>query len=424
MRKTILITGFAILLLSGSLNAQLNLNWSSSFSPAWSNGALSRTASNIGGSNINCTATVSITGPGAFVQALGSSGSQTPTVTGATFTIPGTGNRLQITTNYNQNTSYTTVVLSFSSTATNVFFRIVDIDKSASASTTYFDRVTVTGNNGASTINPSLSKYSNTDPNFLVVSGNVAHVNTTSGQAGNTASDAGDQRGTIDVNFGTAVLNSVTIRYDNAAGADNNPDAQAIAIGAVSFSQVTLPVSLTDFSAHRQNQDVVLNWITTQEYNSASFEIERSNGSNSWQKIGELTAAGFSNAALNYSFRDINPAGAILLYRLKQLDIDGHFKYSGIVRIAAKGSGPALTVYPNPFHDQVNISFRSASQQTITIGLSDIKGSTIKTLTRNIFPGDNNIPVTGLSDLPAGIYYVSVYDATGNIIGRSKILRD
>src|SRR5215813_12150879 len=102
MRKTLLFAGIILLCLTfltpSTGNAQL-LNWLSSYIPAWSNGNTSGTANNVGSSGINCTTSFSISG-GSFVQALGSSGSPTPTVSGATFTIPGSTNRMQVTTNF------------------------------------------------------------------------------------------------------------------------------------------------------------------------------------------------------------------------------------------------------------------------------------------------------------------------------------
>lgn len=423
MRKTILITGLACLCLIQS-KAQINLNWNSSFSPAWSNGATSRTATNIGGNSINCTVAVSMTGPGAFQQAAGNSGAQTPTVNGGMFSIPGSSGNLHITTNYSQNTSYTTVVISFTAMTTNLILRIGDIDKNDATSTTYFDRVTVTGSNGSTSFNPTISKYDAvTDPNFLVISGNRVNVNTTSGQAGNTNTDATDQRGTVDVDFGSSVLNSVTIVYDNAPGANNNPSNQAIAIGLVSFNQSTLPVQLTDFSGFRKNNDVELNWKTAQEFNSAYFDVERNTG-NLWEKIGSVTAAGFSSTEQQYRFTDSNPRGNLLLYRLRQVDQDNHSKYSNVVRISTASSQTDLQVYPNPFRDQISVGFNSAAPQNISILITDLSGKTIQSYNRQVVTGNNNIHLTGLAQLPKGIYHLLIRDESGTITGNTKILRE
>jgi hypothetical protein len=421
MRKPILIAGIALLFLNS--NAQTNLNWASSFIPTWSDGNTSGTASNVGGSGINCTATATMVGGGSFTLALGGSGAQTPTVAGATFTVPGTTNRLQVTPNFTSNTSYVDIVLTFTSFATNVSFKIVDIDKNNFNSTTYFDRVTVTGSNGTTTYNATLSKYdATTDPNFLIISGNVANVNTTSGLGDNTASDATDQRGTVNVSFGSTVLNSITIRYDNAPGANSNPAAQAIAIGSVSFNSSTLPVSLLDFSGHKQLQNVLLNWSTQQEINAASFDIERNNGS-SWETIGNVAARGNTNAISNYTYTDINPQGSILLYRLKQIDIDANFKYSNIIRIAAKGTMD-ITSYPNPFTSQVNLSISSATNQQVSASLYDAAGKRVQSELKNIYAGSNSFAITGLDRLTKGMYYLEIKDINGELLARTKLIKD
>jgi hypothetical protein len=424
MKNRKLMTGIVLCLICTKLHSQYNLDWLSSFSPIWSNGSLSGSANNVNGSSINCNTTVTLNGGGVFVPALGSSGAITPTVSGAVFTVPGATNRLQVTPNYTNNSSYTNIVLSFSSQVTNVTFRIVDIDKANATSTTYYDRVTVTGTDGSSTFNPTITKYdATTDPNFLVISGNTASVNTTSGQSGNCASDASDQRGTVTVNFGSVTINSVTIRYDNAPGANANPAAQSIAVGQVSFQQSTLPVTLTDFNGHWQANDVILNWSTSHEFNSSVFEIERSKGDNNWGKIGTVTAAGFSNNARNYSFRDVNPPGSQLFYRLKQVDIDNNFKYSTIVRISRKTFEAGINVYPNPFQDKVNITLHSRSVQTITLTLTDITGKVVRTETKKVFIGENNILLGELEKASKGIYIITVRDDNGEIIGVQKISR-
>ncbi|MEI2738224.1 MAG: T9SS type A sorting domain-containing protein [Chitinophagaceae bacterium] len=405
------------------VKAQANLNWGSSFSPSWANGNTNGSANNISGSGINCTATASIVGSGSFQQALGSSGAQTPTVSGATFTVPGTTSRLQVTPNYSNNSSYTDIVLTFTSMATNVTFNIVDVDKNNSTSTTYYDRVTVTGTNGVTTYNATLTKYDAvTDPNFLVISGNVANVNTTSGQAGNTASDATDQRGTVTVSFGSAALNSITIRYDNAAGADANPASQAIAVGSVSFNSSTLPVSLTDFSGHRQAQNVVLNWKTQQEVNAQSYSIERSTGS-SWETIASVAASGNGNGSADYTYTDINPQGSLLLYRLKQIDNSNNYKYSNIIRITT-GTKTTMLSYPSPFTSQVNVSISSDRNQQVVAIVYDALGKMVRSETKRLYTGENNFTLTGLDNLGHGVYYAVIKDESGNLLGRTQLLKN
>ncbi|MEK7225602.1 MAG: T9SS type A sorting domain-containing protein, partial [Bacteroidota bacterium] len=303
-------------------------------------------------------------------------------------------------------------------------FKIVDIDKNNPNSTTYFDRVTVTGSNGVTTYNATITKYDAvTDPDFLVISGNVAQVNTTSGEADNTPSDATDQRGTVNVSFGTTALTSITIRYDNAPGANSNPASQAIAIGSVSFSSSTLPVNMLSFNGYKQAQDVLLKWSTSQEINTDKFEIERNSGGN-WETIGTVAARGNSNTITDYTFTDINPQGNLLLYRLKQIDIDQNFKYSTIVRISSKNTVADLLSYPNPFSSQVNLSISSALNQVVIINIYDAAGKTVRTETSKLFTGSNSINITALDKLSRGIYHIDVRDDAGIILGRSMLMKE
>lgn len=401
------------------------MNWSSSFLPSWISGSTTGLAPNIGGFSVNCNASATITGGGSFQLALGSSGALTPTVSGATFTVPGTTSRLQVTPNFTTNTGYTDIILTFTSPATNVAFKIVDIDKNTPGSTTYFDQVTVTGSYGATNYNATLTKYDAvTDPGFLVISGNTAHVNTTNGQAGNTASDASDQRGTVNVSFGSNILTSIKVHYNNAPGADADPASQAIAVGSVSFTSTTLPVTFLSFSGQRQSQDVSLNWTTLQEFNSASFEIERSNGSNSWQKIGTIAASGNTTTEKNYNFVDANPQGSLLLYRLKQIDTDNKFKYSTIVRISAKNITTDMLSYPNPFTSQVNININSSVNQPVAVILYGAVGQILRRETNKLYIGNNSIEMSNLDKLAAGIYYFEIKDETGLILGRNMLLKN
>lgn len=425
MKKLILLASNVLLLITSQVSSQpINLNWGASYSPIWTNGALSRSATNIGGFGVNCTTTVSMNGPGSFGLALGSFGAQTPTVYGATFTVPGATNRLQITSDFVQNSSYVNIVFNFTSLISNVSFRIVDLDKNSSTSTTYFDRVTITGSNGISSFNPTITKYDPiTDPNFIIISGNVAQVNTTSGQSGNTTSSVSDQRGTVNVNFGSAIINSITIRYDNAPGANNNPAAQSIAIGDITFASYTLPVNWGSFTGKRQQKDVLLNWYTLQEINSASFDIERSSGG-SWEIIGNVTAAGNSFSRLDYRFIDQHAPDGTLFYRLKQLDTDNNFKYSGIIKISSTTDKQGISIFPNPFTDHLTISIQSPGQKPVSLTLSDAAGKIILRETRYLYPGINSIDLQVPVSIPKGIYQVTVMDGSGNITGRSKILRE
>ncbi|HEV7782152.1 MAG TPA: T9SS type A sorting domain-containing protein [Chitinophagaceae bacterium] len=422
MRKPLLIAGIALLLTNAKAHAQL-LNWATSFLPSWANNNTTGSAPNIAGTGIASAVDIQLSG-GSFTYANGIFGTMSPTVSGATATVPGSASRMQVAMNFANNTNTCTIKYTFTSQVTNLSFRISDIDKLSPTSFNYVDKITITGKRGASTFNPTITKYDAvTDPDFLVISGNTVNANPVSGQGDNTDSDASDQRGTVNVNFGTAVINEITIVYGNHSNAQTNPGAQFIAVGNMSFSASTLPVQLASFNGYRQTQDVVLNWKTMQENNAHSYNVERNTGSN-WETIGTVNATGNTALSSNYTYTDINPQGSTLLYRLKQIDTDNNHKYSGIVRIITKSNSVSLVSYPNPFTDQINVNINSAAKQQVSATVYDVAGKTIRTESRPIYTGNNSFSITGLSRLERGAYYVQVKDAAGAVLGHTSLLKD
>lgn len=248
-------------------------------------------------------------------------------------------------------------------------------------------------------------------------------MSSTSGQAGDAISDAIDQRGTITVDFGTSLINEIIIRYDNAPGADEDLSQQDFAIGNVSFQLLTLPINLVSFSAAQAGNDVQLRWATVQENNSSHFSIERSVNAGDWSAIGMITARGNTNVRTDYAFTDINPARTTLFYRLRQVDLDGNFKYSSAARISNRDMAAELVTYPNPFNTRVNISLRSAETQKVTSTITDATGRTVQADINQLSKGNNSYSMVVSQQLPAGIYWLRITVELKNVIGQACLLK-
>ncbi|MCE7043730.1 T9SS type A sorting domain-containing protein, partial [Dyadobacter sp. CY312] len=114
----------------------------------------------------------------------------------------------------------------------------------------------------------------------------------------------------------------------------------------ITVTGCSLPVTLVSFTLAKEESIVRLNWATTEEINSESFQVERSGDGKSWKQIGAVAAQGESVALKNYEFIDLSPLKGGNYYRLKMVDKDGTFTYSSI-RFGefTKTDEP---VYPNP----------------------------------------------------------------------------
>jgi hypothetical protein len=110
---------------------------------------------------------------------------------------------------------------------------------------------------------------------------------------------------------------------------------------------------ITSFTAIADNEDVILHWITSEEFNNEGFEIQRSLSSiQDWISIGFVPGHGTTNETHVYSFKDSNLIPDSYKYRLKQINFDGTFSYSQeiTVDLAFPLVWKLFQNYPNPFN--------------------------------------------------------------------------
>ncbi|PRY86023.1 glycine-rich domain-containing protein [Mongoliibacter ruber] len=123
-----------------------------------------------------------------------------------------------------------------------------------------------------------------------------------------------------------------------------------------------LPVDFLYFNGELNENEskskIILNWATAKEWESSHFEVMRSyDNVSTWQKIGEVKAAGFSDQIENYQFEDKDNFNfyKMAYYQLKQVDIDLSFHQSKIIGVQLPSSlekNSTWAVYPNPTERQ------------------------------------------------------------------------
>ncbi|MGE0771635.1 MAG: T9SS type A sorting domain-containing protein [Cyclobacteriaceae bacterium] len=119
-------------------------------------------------------------------------------------------------------------------------------------------------------------------------------------------------------------------------------------------SSSPLPVELVEFSAWSQGEEVVISWATASEVNNDYFVVERSKDAEQWQSIEQVSGAGTSYKSNSYQVIDRSPHPGINYYRLKQVDFDGQFDTSHIVKVLVDGSS-SIKIFPNPTTDQLHV---------------------------------------------------------------------
>lgn len=129
----------------------------------------------------------------------------------------------------------------------------------------------------------------------------------------------------------------------------------------VTFNYTTtscmLPVTLTEFTGEAVNETSVLKWATATEKNNSGFIIERSAAGTQYDSIGFIAGNINTTTRQTYTFTDNHPLYGRNYYRLKQVDLDRRYEYSGLVTVIQKDA-PALQVYPNPTSDYLILETR------------------------------------------------------------------
>lgn len=185
-----------------------------------------------------------------------------------------------------------------------------------------------------------------------------------------------------------------------------------------------LPVSFLGVNAIQKGSGVSIDWSTSQEINSNSFDVERSaDGNGNWDLVASVNAAGNSSVVKNYNVYDARPLSGVNFYRVKQVDKDGNFKYSKTVRVNLNFSKTGVTVLANPFYNSLTVDFSSAVTQSVSARLVDITGKQVAVEKWMISTGNTRMNFSSLGNLQQGMYILNISNANGEILYNNKVIK-
>ena len=168
-----------------------------------------------------------------------------------------------------------------------------------------------------------------------------------------------------------------------------------------------LPVNFVSFNAQAENIGTKLTWQVADQIDVVRYEVERSSNGNQFSKIGEVAAADVTT----YSFTDRHPAQGTVYYRVKNVDVDGKFKYSTIVSIRNGNAAIVLKAFPTPATNNVTLQHATANAKT-TIRINAHDGRQVAAIRPAAGAMQTSI---NLSAYAPGLYLISFDNGNGQV---------
>lgn len=169
------------------------------------------------------------------------------------------------------------------------------------------------------------------------------------------------------------------------------------------------PVKLVSFNGTYADGVANLNWQTSQELNNDRFELFRSYDGNDFELAASVAGAGNSYTPKSYSYQDrIGAAqGNYVFYKLKQIDKDGKFTFSNVIKLSLSNAASSFQVFPNPVMNNFTASFSAPKTTTATLLIRNTSGQTVFRKTVDVIKGNNSVQVN-VPQLNTGMYYLNV----------------
>lgn len=177
------------------------------------------------------------------------------------------------------------------------------------------------------------------------------------------------------------------------------------------INATALPAALTAFRGEVAGpKHIRLDWDVAREENVSHYEVQRSLNGRDWNVLEEVTAAGNSEGELQYSFDDLRPEGLRQFYRLRMVDLDGAYEFSGIVITELSPSSErTVNTFPNPATPASRLSIQLGGEwkpnAPINASLYDLNGRLVKGFSP-LRPGTASVAIPG--GLKQGVYLLRV----------------
>lgn len=183
-----------------------------------------------------------------------------------------------------------------------------------------------------------------------------------------------------------------------------------------------LPITWQSFSGTLEKNTAILNWETGSEHNNSYFIIECSTNGLNFTAVGKVQSKGNASNTQAYSYKDplsvaLSQSGALIYYRLRQVDMDGKFTLSSVLKLQGAEQKVAL-VYPNPVRKGTQPGISISNARIAQAILYNASGQVV--LQQKLRGGYNSLK---LGTTPTGIYLLKIVYQDGSTKANRIIIK-
>ena len=167
---------------------------------------------------------------------------------------------------------------------------------------------------------------------------------------------------------------------------------------------IVLSANFSQFNGQLIQNRAYLGWAALAEQNLDKYEIEKSSDGLIFSTIAYVNAK--NTAAANYNFTDPGMITDNTYYRIKMINNDGLFKYSGVILLSP---GLKFEVRPlkNPFRDNIAAEVIVPEDGMLVLKIFNDKGQLVKAIQQAVIKGINSITIKNINGAD-GMYFLSV----------------
>jgi hypothetical protein len=200
------------------------------------------------------------------------------------------------------------------------------------------------------------------------------------------------------------ITGRIAFRYYVTNAGSGGTNSNYIGIDEFSY-ETALPVSLLNFTGTVKNKQAILNWATADEINNKGFEVQLSHDNRNFSSVGFVPAQQNKSGVNKYSFTDNNLLSGSNYYRLKQVDNDGNYKYSVVVKLDLKKFD--WTILGNPSSNTL-VQIQTEKTCSVALQIVSMTGKTIQIINKGNLPAGTTTVPLNLQNAAHGVYIIKL----------------